>query len=573
MTGINSINHANPLTQTKVNYFIDYFNFVLHFCGLLPEFELDNLHSILDKMSEQVEKNNSKSIAYLDNYLSKKHILYNPYLNLFAKYKKFKKEVSKYKSSTTLNKKKSYIKSNPSFTYHLNELKNEVGATMFSKSLDAIISCLLCEHKLEKHKGLIQFHTKILVTEFIFNRRSKQDVDVFKKIFTKECSEFPYPNHFKTTEEKENYFKSRDLLKSFKAIEDLLNQEQDVGWIIFRIEKLLLPKNYKFSYDNIELCSPYNKKYESFKSIVNNNKHFKEVFGKYNYSLAAIPSKYHNIKLAHQDGVRKLDNLILYLNSVLQIDLKPDRINFAHTNNFNTYGYSLRLLNQTKIIGKYEKQEIEDNPFSLLAEINPVSKEFFLSHEVEFLKAMTSRSISDYWRYLEVLLFNEESDKQVKEIVAGAMLLNEKYFKISRIETYLRSAIGVLLTSNIALGISIEEQLKFMNSKSNLKDLSKIINSQFFNDAIHIGYKRQTKIANVKTFEFYKSVITELYEQRNMHEHVGIIHERAALKIDYTIPKMITRFRWVIFDTMRKYPNYYFNEIIAQIKVDYNKLL
>jgi len=90
-------------------------------------------------------------------------------------------------------------------------------------------------------------------------------------------------------------------------------------------------------------------------------------------------------------------------------------------------------------------------------------------------------------------------------------------------------------------------------------------------------YKDKFKTKSSIDYKYLKShysrILKECQAQRNSIIHSSLGNEKSLMLIDLTIPKLVTRFRWILFDGMRKYKNSNFEELIGKLKLDANKLL
>ena len=100
------------------------------------------------------------------------------------------------------------------------------------------------------------------------------------------------------------------------------------------------------------------------------------------------------------------------------------------------------------------------------------------------------------------------------------------------------------------------------------EELKEEIDHPFLNHLFNekLNYKH-TKPSNLLK-EHYQRALLECYGQRNSILHSGIGNEKALILIDNTIPKLVTRLRWALFDGMRKYKDLNFDELLKKLVED-----
>ena len=71
MSGLYSISHADPVVEDKVNYFANYYNYVVFQMGRNADYEIENFSSLIEKIIFQLEFNTSDKVKpFLMSYLS-----------------------------------------------------------------------------------------------------------------------------------------------------------------------------------------------------------------------------------------------------------------------------------------------------------------------------------------------------------------------------------------------------------------------------------------------------------------------------------------------------------------------
>jgi hypothetical protein len=210
---IHDITHPNPLVKSKVDFFADYFDYAVKNIGVSDLIDIENPLSLVDKILFQIENNLSHCPKYIDSYLTHP-FLYEDYVDLKSEtlFKHFHVEIKKYKSQLKHAKKVDWIVKNPSFKFSLIKLRRSLQRSMFKSSLQSIISYLNCKHEITEHRIDFIRLTNILVSEFLFNDRSKKDLQkMFERILSKEIWYFPFSQKLakESKEAKETFIKNR----------------------------------------------------------------------------------------------------------------------------------------------------------------------------------------------------------------------------------------------------------------------------------------------------------------------------------------------------------------------------
>src|SRR5450759_1464590 len=116
MPYLNQITHPTELTQKKVNFFADYFQFSSNQMGYFDGFEIENFLSLVEKMIYQISNNLERCPQYINCYLS--HPLFqkdNKYFKEFKSYRSINNYFRKYSLAGKDGQKKTWIANTPRF--------------------------------------------------------------------------------------------------------------------------------------------------------------------------------------------------------------------------------------------------------------------------------------------------------------------------------------------------------------------------------------------------------------------------------------------------------------------------
>ena len=120
---------------------------------------------------------------------------------------------------------------------------------------------------------------------------------------------------------------------------------------------------------------------------------------------------------------------------------------------------------------------------------------------------------------------------------------------------------------NPLLEIPEKDLVALLNSnrfdKTEISNLNRIINHPFINQKLNwvliTSIIQQSKVAE----DFYHSVLTETFEQRNFIEHRGIFHDKSISKILTSLPRMVRDFRRIIVNEMAQNNYKNFSDLIT----------
>ena len=213
------------------------------------------------------------------------------------------------------------------------------------------------------------------------------------------------------------------------------------------------------------------------------------------------------------------------------------------------------------------------NAAVFLAERSNEAKKHILNHEPYLADATLSGRATDYWHYLETIISNAlPGEKQVKDICSSILLINHWSHQSNRTEEYAKE----ILRSHVYwgdLGLTREEWATLCQKEElPIDELLAKINSPFIEE-IADRYIRSYASVNYQALKkYYTSLLTEAYEQRNAFQHAGHECLKAVTKLSYTLPRLVTRFRWLILERADVPEEITFAEILYQLKAEGDQL-
>ena len=185
--------------------------------------------------------------------------------------------------------------------------------------------------------------------------------------------------------------------------------------------------------------------------------------------------------------------------------------------------------------------------------------------------------MSKYWQYLEVLLSYKKGQSEMKFIdtVSHIILLNELDTRNNTIQGTIFELLHPFNFSYKLLGFSPQqyatEYNKFFKTKKS-KFMDDI--SYPFIDQLRKGLKTGLNLSNYKdALAYIQGVLWEAYGFRNSDLHSGILCYATKRRLEFTLPYLIARFRWILFKEVEKNRNIPFNRIVISLRERGEKLV
>ncbi|MGF6848297.1 hypothetical protein QFZ51_003532 [Chitinophaga sp. W3I9] len=572
MAGINRIQFGQfPVQEMKLNLFADYYRYYVYFGGMFGYMELDNPLCITRKLIFQLQYNkDAKCVPYVVNHFRKLKGYGIGYWSGFPAYKDVGKIFKVLQAEKKLYK---YIEKNLELIIaKLSLLERELNVDMLKKSAEQIKNMILCDHEAAEHLENIIFHTKIIASEIIMLRHSKQEaLELFTEIMTKDYRQFPYPSHIKTDEEKQSFFRKKGIHQTLDAIIHFCETPQKEWNINFKIKNLVFPEDYVFRFDQTAILPPSHVQNSPLMDRVKNNEDhlIADYFKGDAFSIAEVQANSVTYVGAYNRALKQLSYATSYMEAILQREIIVDKQNYFYSTNKCDYGYHFgSLYNNSYRITEFDQQKLNDNAYQLFDKVLSVAGKHFLEFEPVYIKAKVNNHVDALWHYLEILHNDETHHKNLKSDISGALVLYDKKFRIDRIHEYLRNSLHVFNADYQRIGLTLEEQLQIVRREVDISTFSDKITSIFFQYAYKEMKVIKTKKWKNSLRDTYYSLMEEAYEHRNLIAHAGKFEDRAETKLTHTFPLMVIRYRWIVFDYMKKFPDKTLKQILAQMKND-----
>ncbi len=570
MSKIGSITNENKLVEKKVNFFIDWFLYFLDNLGANKEFEVENPLSLVDKILFQLMNGlPGKKLPYITNYLSHNYFQEDEYFNSFTSYEGLKPFIVQFTKLSGKEKQK-FIENSEAFVKALVNVKEQLQSEMFKFSLSSLISYFQCKDDLEVHKNDIKYHTRILITEYLFQYHKVDDLEkIFKKISSKKLDEFPFPSTIKTKRDKRKYIDAANLKQQCEGLLNWLHTPLEKVYYIFKVYGVNFDDVVFFKYNEVTFYSKGHKKFSAIKENISKKVPYYTYFdNNQNFILASVRMEHFSEEAAIIECRRKVETELKYLSWRLKVNLTIDTTtNYLSTKNFRYFGWHLSTEPFYKNFQKDVLATLNDNPFTVLNKVSNDAKAHLLKHEYLYVDAVKSKNVADLWHYLEVLLSIKDKGKEVKNILSTVILNNELLVSNRRILSKLYYEFTPLLLNAKALKVDFEEAKEICASlrKRKISKLLSAVEYPFVRELVATYKKGLTKEDYLVAYNNYFSILSEAYEQRNFFVHQANMNERALIKLEFSFYEIIKRFRWAIIAEIRKHKSITFSKVISNV--------
>lgn len=579
MVRLSKVINPIPLTQSKVNYFVSYYDFVVANIGLFDNLSLDNHHSIIAKIRFQIDFNKEKCFEYLDNYF-KSPILYDKFLDRYPEGGRIKSLIEKYQQLERKDKRafiKKEIIENETIIADLKQLHLTLAETAFNLYLFDIISFLKCSCEISKHRKDIKQLTRFIVSEFLLKGYNKFELNlVFDKILSSDIDRFPFPKGVRKKADKHEFINKRSFQEQFEGIKNIIDQIPPSLYLFFRVFNITTAPDFLFTYDRVTFWNKDITLIQQLKALSKEQRLSSNFFDSDNFIIASVKVPVINYEIAQQEAINIIKKELQYLNLTLKSNayLDPFHILASRTlslKKLKGVGESLNTKTNGTYIHEISVKQLIDNPFSFLKKYPSVARNHFLQFEHLYIEACSLNKISSYWHYLESLIPNIGKDKVVKLTVSKLLLLNKianhkAILRNNLYNTYVDFANQTSFKSNYNV-----DRLNI--NKWSLQTLAKKINHPFIYDLIE-EYNEENSSSYKESYDYYYGILQETYGLRNAYIHNGIEDPISVIKLQNALPRLILRFRWIIFDALREKPAYNsFNDLLTEKVNEADRLL
>ena len=560
---------SNRNIETKVNFFCDFYKLTVKNLGKVRLWEYENPLSIIDKIIFQIENNPKNRVRYLDHHLNNSLLTQNGFNDQFEYLRKLRPLITEYLSTSNKNE---WLNLKTKFLINLKKLRLELDSEMVKVAVQFITQYLKCNHPLEFHKEDFKYLIRIIVSDLKFNDKpDRETVNLVRKIMSRDPKVFPLPISILNKSEESNFsditsefISNRTFTQQFEGILNYKKHPDVIGYYLIRVFNLILPENKKISFKGIEILSPKNVRFNSLLFNENNEfneNHWKEFISNENISIAIVKGNLSNSTDGFRDAINKVQLVINFINNKLNLNSYLDIYDYRATVDFQKSNFSFSTKNSAIELSEGQLERLnDDNPYIITNSVSSQAKTKFLYSEQFYHRAITSNEVSDYWHYLECVIpmkkiQNGKYEKQVKSAFANILMINHKWY----FPTHIVICIFNLLQSHTYDRTDYSfSYLEMQKLSSNWKNSTIIQKSRSFKKHsiikdLHLIYSERNNENNLKKeYDYYYSLIHELYEIRNAYVHGGLKNSYAEKKMKLVIPPLITKIRNIILKEIIK---------------------
>lgn len=563
------ITHPNELTQKKVRYFANYYAFAINQLGKSAEFELENFHSLIDKIIFQMENNpTTKSIPYIESYLN--HPLLSPTNKYFREIKRASEVSTVF--AAFLNESNSGKKAwvcNGSNLLKLKRFRTYLRKYMLKNAVKAIISFLACEHELGEHKDDLRFFTRLVAVELFYSQPDRKElVNIISRIMSRDIKVFPFcpvflkRNKGNIEKAKEKFLENRTFVQQFEGIRSAFRENPMKKFFIFRVGNIEADSDFQFDFEEVRLISKDSSRIQSVKRIFfekgfDDPNFFENSFGM--YAIVEHLTK-GPVSFSAKGAQKKVLDAIGHVNQVCGTSGCVDKSSFLYTDDFVNIGGSVSLLGQIRKLDPIQVHKLRISNLSGYLRTKKIkAKKRFQEIEKIYLGATKSGKIDDYWRYLEAIMGGQPFKEKVVQIVAPKLYQTEE----AQLKAYLLSCFSLFNVNPTVLGTTPEKQKEIFYRIRTEEDfdlglIRSEIDNEFVIDLCNL-------ISDLKSSDrqlYVRGIINEVQEQRNLIQHSGKVGTKSELKLLESLPSILHAFRAEVINQMRQNPKLELNEII-----------
>ncbi|MFZ1791244.1 MAG: hypothetical protein WAT92_23155 [Saprospiraceae bacterium] len=575
--------------ERKVNFFCDYFNLTVKNLGTYCIWDFENPLSVVDKIIFQIENNPERRLEYLNHHFSNYHLHENGFTAQFKNLKKLWPIIDEF-NSVPKKEQNNWLNNNSKLIKTLKALKHELDKNMIRIAIKFLTNYMRCTHELNFHKDDFIYLTRIIVSDFKFTKKSDQDIKrLIKSIMSKNINTFPLPESILNRKGDKNYIEiasnyidNRTFTQQFEGILNFKKNPDIYGYYIFRIFKLTIPVNEVFHFQDVKLYNSRNEKFTHFKDLgkfINPKEKWTEFINKDDISVAIVKENISNEKSGSKNAKNTIQYALNYINNKLNTTCYIDIYKYLTTIDFTDLGFSASFDKSLEPLGEHDLEEIEgDNAYKQLEDINSNAKEKFVYAEKFFQRALISQELSDYWHYLECLIplkvdENGKYNKQIKSRSAEILLLDYRYEFINQITSEILNLLNGHANARTKDSLAYDEINEiFQNWKSSniIKKTSSFKTHPIINEFHELYSTRNDKLILKKHYDYFFSIMHELYEVRNAYIHGGVKNEYADTKLNLIVPRYVQIIRNAIFSEVKRNKYKKMDSIIDHLSSRYN---
>jgi len=541
---------ADSNIENKVNYFVNYFELLYVHLGKFEIWDFENLHSLVDKLIFQIERNPQFRVNYLDHHLKSELFDTNEFTINFKYFKWSKPLIEEYLKLET--GKNDWIRNNPKLLRYLKRLRNELSEKLIEVAVGLLNNYLLCKCPLSKHKKQFDYLTRMILAELKFLDKYDRGIGtLMSNLMTSNERTFPLPDSILNNKDKreiaklaKQFFENRTFREQFEGIKNFKDKKNLSGYFLIRIFRMNIPDDYVLQLSGCKIYNPNHSQFNKLKEKNNLVYGWEGYFDEENVSIAVIPGNLTN----YNASLRRSLNIVL------------DNVKYTNKNlGFNSFVdiyHSRATVDFVKMAGGFSTdltvRELRENDLEKLSKFQHDKSESNLNNEWKdkdrhYIIAAGSNEIASYWPYLECLIPKKRKgsfkfNNQIKDIGAKILLMD---YKIN-FGTHIAEILFNLMHGSFENLITAHEANQLGSNWNNYKIVMKA--KQFkkypiIEEFINVYRLRNSSTEIKKAYNYFKGILHELSEIRNAYIHGGKKNRFAEQKLNLVAPFLIERIR------------------------------
>lgn len=576
MVQLRRISNTNRDIEDKVNYFIDRFLHMATFSGFDYRLEIENHHSLVEKILYNVTSGTLPTSDIHETYF--KHELFQNE-DFWARYPIFTKVKQYFDQylSTTKKQLREEITTNPDFINALDQLRRQLITNEREFIYEAMWSHMLCQYPLNEHEHIakIDMISRWMVSEAYFSGMTFTDLhEAVNRIFAKDKNvPFPFPPEIKTAQQRRKFLEAGTLENQLAGFKRTMERDNERCLVLMKASAdAIFPEDIFFAYDDVTIIGSEHPKIVELRRVKADKDYFTEYLapGQHSFILAEI--SYFSADSVRQLMYQRTQKSLEYLSAIAgcQVELDRNGAFVGLTKRWKVKAFSLPVLPQKKRLTPENLADLKNSPYQVLEKYrNSPATKWFLGNESSFIEAHRRNSISGYWKYLEALLpLGPEGKKQVKSTVSLLLILNEMLNQKQRVIQTLYDTVSFFGGGDQLFGIPWEDLKKTRKALQRGLIPMAIRKSKypFVRELLRELDNSDTVDHLRNSVEYYKAILIEAYSVRNHEFHGGKANRSAAVKLKRTMPRLVQRIRWIIMDAIKESPELTFPEIIDVLR-------
>lgn len=574
--------NVNPLIEEKMNYFLNRFQHMVENSGDEAQFEVETPLSILQKIHFLFtnETDSDFQIKYLDVFFQDPVFKDSQLLGTFENYIQVKSVVSQYpqksaqESNQALRARKTALVSDTSFQKSVIALIAELKVKLPQVLHTQLISVLGCRSPLADHNHTDQLSelARLYVSAAYYSAKSSKEIqDIVGRIFDKEKDRFPFPKEIRTPSAKKKLLTDSTLDTQVRAFQQLLYDNRKFGKVVMKLYGGWLPTDFEFRYMDVLFMGRDHKNIEKLK-LSDSQEGFTSFFAADDEATSGFIYVCTEVKSFTHSSVRMsmvelCADAIKFLGAILRRDFCLDTSdNYAIANRRWRYlgGHWSSLKYDTPISG-FEIEKLKENAFKILERHRSRDTvRWFLSKEHLHTEARKSGSAADYWKYLEALTKHPNNNQKVEHALPYILLLNTIPSQKRRVLKTLAHGTDFLSGGDAVFDLPFQDLVVMHNSlrKGIVNEAVRKTESVFIQELV-AEFEKEGDIAFLKSNkDYYVRAITESYGLRNFLVHRGVNSPYSQIKTQHTLPYMVTRFRWLLYEELKSSRHDNFGDLV-----------